>query len=109
MTSEKQKAKTYCFCVDKIFKIGFSNARGYKLIDGKTQPCKSVTDNYLKYNAFTIGITILIPILDAIMIMVLTKITIFERNKTLTKEMRSVMAKVFLSSFINTVKIIIII
>ena len=104
--TSKQKTKTYCFCIDKLFNLGFSKTSNYKFPLTQKKPCTDIVDQYLLYTGFAGGVSIMIPLLNAVMIMLFTKITVFERNKTLTDDMKSVMAKVFLASFINTVSLL---
>jgi len=85
-----------------FFAQGYTYTNEYKLTDGG-QPCKELTNDYILYNGYSGGVALLLPGLNSISILIMTKITIFERNKTLTEDMSSIMGKIFFTSFVNTV------
>ncbi len=101
----KYRSKTYCFCQDKLFSsLSFDDTQNYKI--GNDKPCETFVVDWLLLNGLSIGIAIIIPALNSFMLIVLTKVTVFERNKTLSEDMKSVMFKIFMASFINTVILI---
>lgn len=100
---------TYCFCSDKFWSDGYSATENSLIsYETKIQPCKGFGLLYIQYNSFTILVTLIIPILNACMVYILTKLTKFEKHKTLTNDLRSLIGKIFISSFINSGVIILV-
>lgn len=78
-----------------------------ELID--VYPCKDWAGKFVGYYSMQVGLIIFIPILNALIVLFLTVLTDFERNKTLSSDFSSNMIKCFIVQFINVVVVIIIV
>jgi hypothetical protein len=108
-TVENIGPTTYCFCTDKFWTNGYTATENAIISFQKSiLPCKGFGLLYIQYNAFTILVTLIIPILNTGLVFLLTKLTKFEKHKTLTNDLRSLIGKIFISSFINSGVIILV-
>lgn len=100
--SLKQKVLTYCFCNEKIGinSLVTGNIRNYSINGDK--PCREIVDTYLEYVSLTIGIILIIPFINSIIIAILKILTRYEKNKTLSDDMSANMWKIFIIQFANT-------
>lgn len=79
-------------------------------ISGKSVlPCKSWFESYLKYNNVNVAIVIIIPIVNSFLVIVMRIFISFEKSKTLTQEMTSVIFKIFVLQMINSGVVIVIV
>lgn len=106
--SSKGKAELNCLCQEKFEKNGFIIDKDFFIIENsqkesiKWYPCDLWIKDFARYYGFTILISVVILLLNQIIIYVLTKLTKYERHKTLTDDLKINMVKCFLVSFINT-------
>lgn len=100
--SVKQKVLTYCFCNEKIGinSLVTGNIRNFSINGNK--PCREIVDTYLEYVSMTIGIILIIPLINSIVIAILKLLTRYEKNKTLSDDMSTNMWKIFIIQFANT-------
>lgn len=108
---KRNRIQTFCFCQNGLTKNGLSYVYDYKFptianipnvnITTPVYPCRDWTTAYIKFNAITYSITILIPILNSIITFVLMKLTHIEKNKSRTSDKSSNMIKIFIGQFIN--------
>ncbi len=69
-TALKEKSKLQCFCLDKFSDLGYTDSSNYQFSDG-SKPCTTMIDDWLKFNAFSIGISLVIPGLNAFLLIIL--------------------------------------
>jgi hypothetical protein len=99
-----QKYKTYCFCFNSLISNGISYTQSLTLSDGST-PCKEWIMIFIQSSLIELAIIICIPVINAIVGIILSCLTDFERNKTLSSEFASKLYKNFFLQFFNTVLI----
>ena len=75
----------------------------------KIYPCYNWMNSYLQYRSLQIGIIIVIPFINSLIVVFFTIVTKFERNPTLTSDISSNMYKCFYSQFINTAVVLILV
>jgi hypothetical protein len=97
----RQKVKTYCFCRNNLIKKGIPNTQEV-ILNGVTI-CADWVDKYLYTKSLVIGTFILVPLVNVILSVLLTKLTELERNKSVETSSTSNMWKSFLLQWINTV------
>ena len=102
-----QKYKTYCFCFNTLITNGATYTGSLTLSDGTT-PCKDWITMFIQSSLIEIAIIICIPLINAVVGTLLTCLTEFERNKTLSSEYASKLLKNFFLQFFNTVLLVII-
>ena len=73
------------------------------------QPCKEWTSLFIQFNSINMGIVIIIPIVNSILIIFMKWLSLFEKSKTLTHQLSSSMWKMFLLQFINTAIVIVLV
>lgn len=99
--------------VDKSINLTSSGINLISEVNGKdlieVYPCKDWTGKFVAYYSMQVGLIIFIPILNALIVFILTVLTSFERNKTLSSDFTSNMIKCFIVQFINVVVVIIIV
>jgi hypothetical protein len=103
---EYTNAKVNCYCNEKFFDVGLLNLKYYNITsDVNNQiiyPCNDWLDRFLQYQGLMYGIIIVIPLINAIVVIVQIILTNFERNKNLTEDLSSNMFKCFITQFLNT-------
>lgn len=107
----KSQVKLYCFCKEKSSELGLFAMTDYKFetISYDGFPCRAWFESYIQFVSLTNGIIILIPFLNALIIISLTFLTNMERNKTLTEDLLSNMLKCFVTQFLNTAIVLLIV
>lgn len=105
------KYLTYCYCNEKLMTNGPMEISNTMITESNKTilPCKSWFESYLKYNSVNIAIVIVIPIVNSLLVIVLRIFSSFEKSKTLTHEMTSVMWKIFVLQMINSGIVIVIV
>ncbi len=68
--TSKEKVKTYCFCREKLFSADFITSRDYQFSSGE-KPCFNMVIDILTFNGYSLGISLLIPALNAILLIIL--------------------------------------
>lgn len=96
------KIKTYCYCKDYLYKHGPFQTQTY-VVDN-IRLCQSWFILYVKAYSVSIATIIVIPFINAILVLLLGWLTEFERNKTISLDKMSNISKIFLMQMINTVK-----
>jgi len=67
----KEKSKLYCFCYDKLFTLAsYEKSINYAFPNG-VKPCENMINDIIKWNGYSIGVSIMIPVLNAILVIVL--------------------------------------
>jgi len=104
---KRNRIQTFCFCKNLLNTVGISKAYVYAFPNVIVEkqivtPCKEWVLAYLKFNSITYAIIIIIPILNALITVSLTKLTNVEKNKSLSSDKMSNMFKIFIGQFINT-------
>ena len=104
---KRNRIQTFCFCKNLLDTLGITKAYEYAFPNVIVEkqivtPCKEWVLAYLKFNSVTYAITIIIPVLNALITVTLTKLTNVEKNKSLTSDKSSNMFKIFIGQFINT-------
>ncbi len=104
---KRNRIQTFCFCKNLLDTIGITKAYEYafpnmSVLNQTVKPCNDWVVAYIKFNSITYAITIIIPILNALITVSLTKLTHIEKNKSLTSDKSSNMFKIFIGQFINT-------
>mmetsp|Transcript_26725 Transcript_26725/g.27770 ORF Transcript_26725/g.27770 Transcript_26725/m.27770 type:complete len:1347 (+) Transcript_26725:6-4046(+) len=104
-------AKVNCYCKIKSEEVGLFEVNNFEIEqDGEIiYPCSEWFSLYLKYRSLQIGIILVIPLVNAIIVVMLTFVTYFERNHTLTDDLLSNMLKCFVTQFLNTAVVIVIV
>lgn len=102
---KKERVYSYCYCynaisVTQIFKTDIETQSLPNRPDIK--PCQDFVPTFLKYTAISTGLVVVIPIINAIVVIILKCLTSFEKNKTLSKDMSGNMWKMFIIQFINS-------
>jgi len=105
------KYLTYCYCLDKLIEEGPLEITQTQItLNSKTiTPCESWFDSFLKFNSVNLAIVIVIPIVNSILVIFLRLFAKFEKNRTLTEEITSVMWKVFILQLLNSGIVIVIV
>lgn len=105
------KAKVNCFCKNKTYELGLIDVPNYEVyVDGKyIYPCYDWVQSFLQYQSLIIGIILVIPFTNSFIVVLQTIITNFERNKTMTDDLSSNMFKCFITQFINTAVVILLV
>jgi hypothetical protein len=101
------KIKTYCYCQDYLVKNGPLKAKD--LVVDNVPLCKTWVGLYIQSYSLNIGIIIVIPIINAILVIILRFLTDFERNKTVSVDKMSNIWKIFIMQLINTGLIILLV
>lgn len=96
------RPKTHCYCVNFFFDNGLDASLKVAFLG--TKPCEQIILDFAKNQALSLGVSIFNPLLNSLFLIILTKITVFERHKNTTDYMSSLMGKIFISMFINTVR-----
>jgi hypothetical protein len=105
------KAKINCYCKNKTYELGLIEMPTYEVsFQGKSiKPCEEWFNSFLSFQSLQIGIIIVIPLINSAVVILQTLITNFERNKTLTDDLSSNMFKCFVTQFINTAVVILLV
>lgn len=98
--SNVTKIKTYCYCKDYLIKNGPIKAKN--LVVDYVPLCETWVGLYIQAYSLNIGIIIVIPIINAILVIILRFLTDFERNKTVSVDKMSNIWKIFVMQMINT-------
>ena len=98
--SNVSKIMTYCYCKNCLYVNGTSATQN--LYIGNVYLCKDWMNLYLQTNSLNIGIIIVIPLVNSILVIILRFLTQFERNKTVSADKISDITKIFLMQMINT-------
>ena len=108
------RARQNCYCKAKlkefgnnIFEMDHLYASTNNNIDYNL--CSDWLQLYLQYESLNYAIIILIPVINAIFIILLTFLTRFERNKNINDDLFSNMFKCFISQFLNTIIVLILV
>jgi hypothetical protein len=109
LKTKRNKILSYCFCSDLFYKKGITETINYNFPSTKVAPCKDWLNAFVKNNLIKLIITIAIPISNALLNLFLTLLTSFEKNKNFSRDQTSNMNKIYISQFINTGLIILII
>lgn len=100
---KRNRLKTFCFCREKLTEIGIFKLYDFTFPENQNVfPCKDWLMAFIQYNFINYGIIFSIPILNALITYLLTKLTNYEKNKSLTEDKSSNMIKIFIGQFINT-------
>ena len=102
------KIKTHCFCNEMLYNTTYCYTENYQI--NNTMICKDWLNGYIKYNGLTVGVVILIPIVNQILTWLInckyiSKVGLskFEKNKKLSIEKQSNISKIFRFQLLNTV------
>jgi hypothetical protein len=68
--TSREKVVTYCFCKDKLFSKDFNTVKDFAFSDG-VKPCYDWVGYFIKFYSISIGIIILIPVINALIIVLL--------------------------------------
>ena len=105
--SNLTKIKTYCYCKNYLYNNDPIKTKN--LVIGNVHLCQDWIVLYIQVNSLSIGIIIVIPIVNAILVLILKFLTKFERNKTISVEKMADIGKIFLMQMINTGLIILLV
>jgi hypothetical protein len=97
----KAKVKTFCYCKDMLDTDGYFYTMDYTLPNTTIQPCAAWLNAYTKSSLITYGIIVVIPLINVLLKTVIIILTEVERNKTLTDDKNSNIAKLSLSQYFN--------
>lgn len=86
---------------------GNNNSTQINLKHEIVYPCNDWFDKYLRYQTLKSILIVVIPSINVFIIILLTFLTNFERNKTVTDDLISNMLKCFFSQVLNTVVVLI--
>lgn len=103
--------KVNCYCLNKSETIGLFSLQSFsvKVNNDEVYPCNDWFNQYWKSQSLSIGIILVIPFINSIIIVIQVIITKFERNKTLTDDLTSNMYKCFVTQFLNTAVVIVLV
>ena len=65
----RDKTKTFCFCNSRLFS-DYSGTVNYKLING-AKPCEIIAEKIIIYQGVSLGISMIVPIMNTMLIYVL--------------------------------------
>lgn len=98
------KYLTYCHCLEIFVSKGplFISKYSIEFSNTNIKPCVEWFNNFIKYNSINLAVIIVIPLINSILVIILRLFAKFEKNKTLTQEVSSIMWKIFSMQFINS-------
>jgi len=105
------KYLTYCYCLDKLINEGplYISTTEIKINSNSILPCQSWFESFIKYNSVNLAVVIVIPIVNSIVVIILRLFASFEKNRTVTEEITSVIRKIFTLQLINSGIVIVIV
>jgi hypothetical protein len=109
------KILTFCYCqekkeIDGLFEVTNIKIKQTYLNEvNEIKPCKEWLDGYLEYSAFIFVDSLIANILNTILLVLLKIFSAFQKNRTLTSEMYTVMRRKFYIQILNSGIIIVII
>ncbi len=107
--NSRSKVKTYCFCQNTLFSTGYSETKSKTVGTSDTYPCKEWVNLYLYSRSLVVATFILVPTINAILSILLSLLTAWERNKSVSQYESSNMWKSFFLQFINTAVVILVV
>lgn len=99
--TSRERVNMYCYCQASYNTNGFDKTNSIEIIPG-VKLCSDWLNYIITTNAINYGIVIIVPVINAILLIVLKLLTQFERNKTLAADLLSNFVKVFVMQSINT-------